>query len=193
MPKPKRRKTVDDELLLDLETAVAKGADTNRQMAKALGWSPSAFKNYRYGKGNNPRYQDSKAAMETAIKKGQRRRRKKLLALAEDAIAELLRHDTFEEKHVERRTRPAREGGGDEVYQTVQKVVVKRRIPNPIIAMFAAVNASQGTDEDIATAWRSINRIAERMGQDKGAILAKMDEMLKQPGEESGEALGKAD
>jgi hypothetical protein len=176
-------KEIDDELLLDIETAVAGGAESNSQIAKAIGWRTSTFKNYRYGKGKNPRYAAFRAPMETAIKKGLRRRRKKLLSASEDALLELLRHDTFEERTSERKLIPKRRrdpesGQYVEVIEehNVQKITVKRRIPNPVAAMFVAVNASKADGEQVP--WQSINKVIEKGRADKGAILGKIDELL---------------
>jgi hypothetical protein len=180
----KRRKELTGSLLLDIETAVAKGAETNGQIAKAIGWGESTLKNYRYGKGKDPRYAAAIEPIETAIKKGSKRRRSRLLSEAEDALSELLRHDTFEERRIERKTVPVGKPGADGAQgtktETKQVVTVKRRIPNAIVAMFVAVNASrESIDGGEAVRWKSINKVLERAGQDKAAVLDAIDRMVK--------------
>lgn len=177
MQRKKRLKEINEDLLLDIETAVASGAESNSEIARLIGWSTSTLKNYRYGKGGNDRYLRFREPIETAIKKGTHRRRKKLLSAAEDAILELLRSDNYSERHVERQMGPADDRGVRPVLREVQKVVERRRIPNAVIAMFTAVNASQ--TEEKAVRWRSIHRVIGQIESDKGAILDKIDEMVK--------------
>lgn len=152
MGKKKRLKVVDSELLLEIESAAANGADTNAKLASAIGWAASTFKNYRYGKGGEQNYVKYVEPIETAIKKGAERRRKKLISLAEDALAELMRYGEYEEREVSRRPvgQPTAEGG--QQYVVTNKVTKKYKHPNATAAIFVAVNMGDGR-------WKSVNNI----------------------------------
>lgn len=117
-----------------------------------------------------------------------------MLSMGEDAVAYLLRHDTYTERHqIRRRVPKRRRGAGGEWEEYVEevnehRVVEKRRNPNPIIAMFVCVNASQTDPKKRNIGWKSINQVASKMVADEGAIMGRIDNMLEPaPGESADE------
>lgn len=181
---PKRQREIDDELLLAIETAVARGAESNAEIAKAIGWTVSTLKNYRYGKGKNPKYLEAVGPIETAIKRGAGRRRTRLLSEAEDALSYLLRHDKYTETRTKSKQAPVGHMQKNGKYKGIRleeehSEITHQRTPNAVIAMFVAVNAArETTDGSPMVRWQSINKVLERPAGAKAAILDAIEDML---------------
>lgn len=173
MSKPKRRWVFDQELLLQIETAVARGADTNREIAECIGMTEKTFANYRYARSGEASYKPCAVAIEEAIKKGRRRRAERLLSLAEDAIARMITTEEYQEKTIEHRTRKG------EPPVVIERVTTRVRHPNPVLLMFVAVNAADALEtgrESIR--WKHIQRIFQHQQPiNKSAILEAIDSL----------------
>jgi len=85
--------------LICLENAVANGAKTNAEMAQALGWSESKFRNVKDGDRKNG--VEESARISQAIKKGEERQSDVFLALAENSLKKLVAGFEYTEVTVE--------------------------------------------------------------------------------------------
>lgn len=81
--------------LICLENAVAKGAETNAEMAEALGWSQSKFESIKHGKRVNGEEESTRTY--EAIKRGKSRRKDVFLALAENSLRKLIAGYEYDE------------------------------------------------------------------------------------------------
>ena len=127
-----------EELLFNIEDAVANGANTNKEVAVALGWKERKFQEWKHG--NRKNGVEESVKIREAIKKGTARQKGSLLRLAETAMAKMLTGYHEEETKTE-----DSEAKGKTVTTTK-----KYFAPNATIAMFTAVNCSDGK-------WKSIN------------------------------------
>lgn len=132
-----------EDLLHDIEDAVASGADTNRKIADALGWTEKTFENYLYGYGTRGKY---KGEFQGAIKKGKSRCRKTHLRLAENTLGQRLTFHEVEEVEQEKWV----DGNGVER----QKMKKKKRVvpPSDMLIAFTLVNSAPER-------WQSINKV----------------------------------
>lgn len=111
--------------------------------------------------------------------------------MGEDAVAELLRHGTYMERHQTRKQIPKRRRNANGKWEdyieeiTEQRIVEKQRVPNPIIAMFVVVNASQNDSTKRNIGWKSINHVAGKMVADEGAIMRRIDVLVEPDTEEN--------
>ena len=127
-----------EELLINIEEAVANGADTNKQIADAIGFTESTFHKWRYGERKNGDEESERIGK--AIKRGTNRQHKNLLRLAENALAKMVGGYHEEETKTE----------VSDTKGTTVTTTRKYYPPNATIAMFTAVNCSNGK-------WQSIN------------------------------------
>ena len=129
-----------EELLIKIEEAVANGANTNREIADSLKWTEEKFRSWKHGKRKNG--EEESTRISTAIKKGEARQKGSLLRLAETAIAKMLTGYHEEETKTEE----------SDIKGKTVTTTRKYYAPNATIAMFTAVNCSDGK-------WKSINNV----------------------------------
>jgi 16S rRNA U516 pseudouridylate synthase RsuA-like enzyme len=80
-----------EDLLLDIEQAVADGATTDKEIAEGIGWAVGTFKTWKYGTQRINSEEESKQ-IKAAIEKGRSRQRKKFLCEAEHSLMELIKN-----------------------------------------------------------------------------------------------------
>ena len=127
-----------EDILIVIEEAVAKGANTNKEIADCLGWTQRKFESWKHGQRVDG--DEESARICDAIKRGQNRQSQNLLRLAENALAKLIVGHHEEETKTE----------VSDTKGTTVTTTKKYYPPNPTIAMFTAVNHSNGK-------WQSIN------------------------------------
>lgn len=135
-----------DYTLICLENAVANGAKTNAEMAQALGWSESKFRNIKDGDRKNGA--EESARISQYIRNGENRQMDVFLALAENSLRKLVVGYEYEEV--------TEESGLNEKGEFSKKKTTKKQIkPDANAVMFTLVNSGKGR-------WRSINSPVER-------------------------------
>ena len=135
---------LDQDLLDDIEQAVADGARTDQEIADGIGWNVSTFCDWKNGQLRKGGAEKS-AKIRHAIKKGKGRQRKIFLKNAEYSLMKRVTGYSYDETTVEKI-----DDEKNGVTTTKEKTVVKKSEPNMTAIIFALVNNS--------SRWRSVNR-----------------------------------
>lgn len=125
-----------EELLLDIENAVALGAKTNAEIANTLGWSLGKFSDWKNGRRKDGANESNQ--IQSAIKRGKSRQRAVFLAKAENALLKKIEGYSVTETTEEEVTNKS----GDIVKATT-KTVTKHFQPDTTAIIFALVNSGE--------------------------------------------------
>jgi len=127
---------LDENLLLLVENAIASGAQTDSEIAKAVGLKLAVFRNIKYGKRKNGKIEKSKMA--NAIKKGQARQRETIFQKAEYSLIKKIEGYTVKE------TDTKKEKINGKLIITETRERIKHIQPDTTAIMFALNNLSDG-------------------------------------------------
>jgi hypothetical protein len=148
-----------EDLLIDIEQAVADGATTDKEISDAIGWNYETFKSWKLGKRKNGESESTQ--IYTAIKKGQSRQRKHFLQVAEYSLMKRIKGYNYKETTIE-------QGSTDKGDFEKTKVVEKQVEPNITAIIFALVNSGK---------WQSVNR-EQMLNVQDGKITIKYEREL---------------
>jgi hypothetical protein len=125
---------LSDSLLLDIENAVADGAVTTDEIAKAIGWGYSKFRTWRDGRRKDGAKESER--IKVAIERGRQRQRKVFLSKAENALRRKIDGEDYDETTVT--VQETKEG----TFRTIKKVN-KRVPPDTGAIIFALCNSGK--------------------------------------------------
>ncbi len=129
-----------EELLIDIEEAVAQGASTNKEIADSIGWTEGKFRDWEDGRRKNGEEESTK--IHQAIKRGQSRQRKNLLRIAENSLVKLVGGYQYQEVKEEI----------SDLKGTTTVTTTKYKEPNTTAVLFTLVNNGEGK-------YKSINNV----------------------------------
>ena len=129
-----------EDLLDDIEDAVARGATTNLEIASSLGWTERKFRGWKDGERKNGISESDQ--IRQAIKRGKKTQRGYILRKAKNSLVKMVEGYSYEETKIE-----------DSNLKGITKTVTtKYKEPNTTAVLFALVNNSDGE-------YKSINNI----------------------------------
>lgn len=152
-----------DEIIIDIENAVANGAQNNRQIADAIGVNYRTFHNWVYRKDTESQ-RKRREKVNNAIKRGLNRQRKNFRKVAENALLKSITGFYVEEEITE-----IKKVGDTE---TIQKKKIRKFVnPNVTAQIFALVNNSER--------WKSVNKVIVEKDDSKSAFQVWLEKQEK--------------
>ena len=177
--------TYTPEVLIDIENAATNGALSTNAIAGIIGIKPATLSNHRYRR-QSPEAMRRSDAIETAIKRGCRKRQAAVKAVAEDSLLKLIQgyeliDETEEVKTVVIRGKNGQRvemktEDGENAAQITRKRTIKKFGPNVTAVLFALCNSD-------GERWKSIynrnNNDEADENENRGTIMQWMRGQLK--------------